>query len=87
VVAANVGGLPTAVRDGVTGFLVDGHRPDDYAAVVERLLREPRLLAALGRASVEHAAAFGWDRTAEQTLQAYHDARELTSPTAIAAAR
>ena len=31
VVAAAVGGLPVAVRDGVTGTLVDGHDVDDWA--------------------------------------------------------
>jgi D-inositol-3-phosphate glycosyltransferase len=87
VVAANVGGLPTAIRDGITGFLVDGHRPADYAAVVGRLLGEPRLLARLGRASVEHAAAFGWDRTAVQTLQAYDEAHQLAAPKPMAAAQ
>src|SRR4051794_27914146 len=33
VVAARVGGLPTAVQDGVTGVLVDGHDPRVWSAV------------------------------------------------------
>ena len=33
VVAAAVGGLVTAVRDGVSGLLVDGHDPYDWAQV------------------------------------------------------
>ncbi len=86
VVAANVGGLPTAVRDGVTGILVDGHDPDDYAAVIERLLTDQGRLAALGRAGIEHAGAFGWGRTAELTLDAYARARVLMSGEAMAAA-
>ena len=32
VVATAVGGLRTAVRDGVSGVLVESHAPDDYAA-------------------------------------------------------
>ena len=47
VVAAAVGGLPTAVRDGVSGLLVDGHDPADYAAAIERALGPPG--AAVGR--------------------------------------
>ena len=39
VVAAAVGGLVTAVRDGVSGVLVDGHDPDDWARVLGGLLR------------------------------------------------
>ncbi len=86
VVAANVGGLPTAVRDGVTGILVDGHDPDDYAGVIEHLLTRPRLLGSLGRAGAEHAGAFGWARTAELTLDAYVDAKSLMAGEAMAAA-
>ncbi len=32
VVAARVGGLPTAVADGVSGVLVDGHDPERVGA-------------------------------------------------------
>ena len=43
VVAAAVGGLPVAVRDGVSGTLVDGHDVDDWAAAIGALLaRGPR---------------------------------------------
>ena len=34
VVAAAVGGLPVAVRDGVSGALVDGHDVDDWATAI-----------------------------------------------------
>ncbi len=86
VVAANVGGLATAVRDGVTGVLVDGHDPEDYATVIERLLTDRRMLAAMGRAGAEHAGAFGWGRTAQTTLDAYVDARALMAGERLAAA-
>jgi D-inositol-3-phosphate glycosyltransferase len=87
VVAADVGGLATAVRDGKTGFLVQGHRPDDYAAVVQRLLDDHRLLDSFGRAAVDHAGAFGWDRTAEQMLRAYREAQQLTTTAEMVVAR
>ena len=38
VVAAAVGGLPVAVRDGVSGVLVDGHDADDWAQAIGALL-------------------------------------------------
>jgi len=75
VVAANVGGLSTAVSDGVTGVLVDGHDPADYAAAIEGLVDDPEQLADLGRKAVEHAAGFGWDATVERTLEVYAAAR------------
>ena len=74
VVAARVGGLTTAVVDGATGVLVDGHDEVDYARVLERLLSDPVEAARLGAAAAAHAQTFGWDRTAEQTLQAYASA-------------
>ena len=86
VVAARVGGLPTAVRDGVTGVLVEGHDPVDYAAAVETLLTDRPLLASMGRAGVEHALGFGWQRTARETLDAYGDAVALMSGESLAAA-
>jgi len=71
VVAANVGGLSTAVSDGVTGVLVDGHDPADYAHAIEGLVDDPEQLADLGRKAVDHAAGFGWDVTVERTLEVY----------------
>ena len=39
--AASVGGLRTAVADGVSGVLVDGHDPRDWADVLAGLAAEP----------------------------------------------
>lgn len=71
VVAASVGGLRTVVADGVTGRLVEGHRPADWAAVLGELLRAPSLRETLGRRAVVHARSFGWDTTAGRLLDAY----------------
>ncbi len=72
VIAAAVGGLPVAVRDGVTGALVDGHDPDRWAADIDRLLTtDPTAFAAMGRAAVEHASTFSWDHTVDALLAAY----------------
>ena len=74
VVAAAVGGLTTAVRDGVTGVLVPGHDPARYASVVADLLANPRRRELMGQRAVTHAASFGWDQTAARTLQVYRAA-------------
>ncbi len=71
VVAAAVGGLRTAVRDGFSGILVDGHDPVSYARVVEKLVTSPGRLAELSRGAVEHASAFGWPVTAERLIDVY----------------
>nr|WP_232323970.1 D-inositol-3-phosphate glycosyltransferase [Catenuloplanes japonicus] len=74
VVAANVGGLNRAVRDGVSGVLVDGHVPADWARVLGRLLAEPGRLSLLSRGAVQHAHQFSWQRTAAGLLDVYRGA-------------
>jgi D-inositol-3-phosphate glycosyltransferase len=74
VVAAAVGGLPTAVADDVSGVLVDGHDPDHWAKVLADLLRTPSLLARLATGSRPHAERFSWEHTAYGLLVAYREA-------------
>ncbi|WP_370644584.1 D-inositol-3-phosphate glycosyltransferase [Actinoplanes sp. L3-i22] len=74
VVAAAVGGLVTAVRDGESGVLVDGHDPADWARVLDRLLAAPGFRHRLSSGAVAHAAQFSWDRTVEHLLRVYRDA-------------
>ncbi|WP_330458556.1 D-inositol-3-phosphate glycosyltransferase [Streptomyces sp. NBC_00820] len=71
VLAASVGGLPVAVRDGVTGFLVQGHDPADYARVLRRFADDPSLATTMGAAAAAHARAFGWDASAAATADVY----------------
>jgi D-inositol-3-phosphate glycosyltransferase len=71
VVAAAVGGLPVAVRDGKTGFLVPGHDPADYARVLRRFIDEPVLTERMGAAAARHAESFGWDAAALATAEVY----------------
>ena len=72
VVAAGVGGLPTAVGD--AGVLIDGHDPRRWADSLEALLLDPARRAQLSARAVSHAAGFGWDRTADRLLEVYAEA-------------
>ena len=74
VVAAAVGGLPTVVRNGVSGILVDGHDPSEYARVIERIVRQPGLRDQLSKGAVEQAANFAWECTADRTVEVYRQA-------------
>jgi D-inositol-3-phosphate glycosyltransferase len=76
VVATAIGGLRTAVSDGISGSLVDGHDPKAWSAVISRLIAEParRLLLSMG--AIEHASHFGWEMTARKTLDVYDWALE-----------
>ncbi|GAA2425998.1 D-inositol-3-phosphate glycosyltransferase [Actinomadura vinacea] len=80
VVAASVGGLRTAVRDGESGILVRGHDPADYAAVLRRLHAEPAHRARLARHAVRHARGFGWDATVDRLLEVYTGALSHLTP-------
>ncbi|MGV9615501.1 D-inositol-3-phosphate glycosyltransferase [Nocardia xishanensis] len=71
VLAADVGGLGTAVRHGETGLLVAGHHIPDWAAALGTLLDEPRRLDAMRGRAVEHAANFSWEHTADGLLASY----------------
>lgn len=71
VVASAVGGLRTAVADGISGVLVDGHNPKAWSSVIARLLMEPQRRILLSMGAVEHASHFGWDATARGTLDVY----------------
>ena len=88
VVAAAVGGLRTAVRDGVSGLLLAGHDPGAYAEALAGLIGDPGRRDALAKGAVAHAERFGWSGTATGLLDVYADAlRERETPRAVAAAR
>lgn len=71
VLAADVGGLPTAVAG---GDLVPSHEVADWSAALERTLDDPQRRAELGRAGVEHARSFGWGGTTDKLLRVYREA-------------
>ena len=71
VVATAIGGLRTAVADGISGVLVDGHDPKAWSSVILRLLQEPQRRILLSMGAIEHASHFGWDATARGTLDIY----------------
>jgi D-inositol-3-phosphate glycosyltransferase len=64
VVASAVGGLTTIVDDGVTGFLVDGRDPSDFAKPLALLLDQPAYAARMGRRAADQARRYTWRRAA-----------------------
>jgi len=66
VVGSGVSGIRSVVRDGVTGFLVDGHDPRDYADRIGRLLDDSDLARELGMRGQLLAQRFSWARTADR---------------------
>lgn len=72
VVATRVGGVADIVQDGATGLLVDQRNPALLAAAIDRLLADPALADALGRAGYDFARDhFSWEAIMQQTLGLY----------------
>jgi D-inositol-3-phosphate glycosyltransferase len=75
VVACAVGGLADTVSDGVTGVLVEGRDPADFAAALRAVLADGRLRRRMGDAARENAARHTWLRSADR-LQSLYDCVE-----------
>jgi D-inositol-3-phosphate glycosyltransferase len=84
VVATDIGGLRTAVHEGVSGLLVPGHDTGQWAAALTRAMD---LRSVLSPGAVAHASQFSWSQTAEGLLATYRDALAERSGLLVASAR
>ena len=87
VAAASVGGLRTAVRDGVSGLLVDGHEAHAWARALRMMVDRPAWRDTLAAGAREHAAAFGWSATATRLVEVYTGAMSRLNRVPITACR
>ncbi len=72
VVSTDVGGASEVVSDGTTGILVPPGSPDEYAGAITRLIDNPGLMAAMGRAGRTRAEeTFGMERMIRETENLY----------------
>jgi glycogen(starch) synthase len=71
VVASAVGGIPTVVRDGVTGLLVAPRDEAGFAAALDRVLADEALRGGLSQAGRRAARAYDWRRLAGRVLDVY----------------
>jgi glycosyltransferase involved in cell wall biosynthesis len=72
VVASNRSSIPEVVGD--AGILVDATDPDDIADGIERVVLVAETAAELRKLGLERARQFTWDRCAQLTVAAYHEA-------------
>ncbi len=71
VVGANVGGLSYAVSDGVSGYLIDGWDPEDYATTAISIIDDPEHAAQLSKGATAYSAEFSWEATAGRFFELY----------------
>ena len=71
VVAANVGGLRYVVKEGVSGFLVDGWDPPDYAKAVLKVLEGGAERDRLVEGALESGRRFGWETATGRLMELY----------------
>ena len=71
VIASRVGGLPTFIKDGLTGYLVESRCPEPFTDRLEILLSSPRIRMAMGEASRKAALAMGWSSVVESLIESY----------------
>jgi D-inositol-3-phosphate glycosyltransferase len=84
VVAARVGGLPTIVKDGLTGFTLVTHDPAQYAERIGRLLADDELRRCFSRRSRLVATHFTWQATVDRLVAEYAAPREPALRPAVA---
>ena len=71
MVALSAGGVPDAVADGISGFLVEPGDGAALAAKLAELLLDPARAAELGRRGRERVLAeLNWDSVTDRTLAA-----------------
>jgi phosphatidylinositol alpha 1,6-mannosyltransferase len=71
VVAPAAGGPLDLVSDGVTGFLVPPEAPGPLAAAVSRLVRDPAMRAAMGRAGLKKVTGHTWPVLCDELIGHY----------------
>jgi glycosyltransferase involved in cell wall biosynthesis len=74
VIAAEATGATNLVRSGVTGTLVDGTEPEEFAAALADYARDPDLRRRHGEAGLAIARTMDWDTINSMVIRAYKHA-------------
>lgn len=83
--STRLAGVPEMVVDGRTGLLCEERRPAEFAAHLERLLRDPGLCERMGAAGLEHAKAnFARETTGRALLEKFAQYGGLRFDSALA---
>ena len=72
VIASRVGGLPTIVKEGFTGYLIPWHCPEPFADGLDVLLGSQTIRKAMGEASRKAAMTMQWSVVVDSLVDSYH---------------
>lgn len=72
VVASDIHGVRTVVRDGVTGLLVNANEPG-FACALHRLIAEPGLYHELSSGSLRESSRYSWEATMKAYMNLYNE--------------
>lgn len=71
VVASRVGGLPTIIQHGHTGYLKSWRCPEAFANTLEMILSSSGLQRSMGLAARRRAECMGWEKVATKIASVY----------------
>jgi glycosyltransferase involved in cell wall biosynthesis len=74
VIAAEATGATNLVRSGITGSLVDGGSPDEFAEALATYARDPELRRSHGEVGLAAAKSMDWDTINSAVIRAYRHA-------------
>ena len=79
VVAFRVGGLPTVIKHGQTGYLLPWRCPERFVDTISMVFSNGSLRKSMSEAAVEMAGTMGWDKVAVKIWSLYQSSTRLNS--------
>ncbi|MEM2241049.1 MAG: glycosyltransferase family 4 protein [Candidatus Bathyarchaeia archaeon] len=73
VIATKVGGITDIIRDGETGILIEPENPDQIAEAIMKLLKNPKMMEAIGERASKKAEEFSIENLAKKEAQIYQE--------------
>ena len=71
VIASRVGGLPTIIKHGSTGYLKSWRCPETFAASIEMIVKNPNLQQTMGLKARSRAETMSWYHLANNMVSIY----------------
>lgn len=72
VIASRVGGLPTIIKHGSTGYLKSWRCPETFATSVEMIIKNPNLQTTMGKNARLRAESMSWSNLANNIYEVYN---------------